>query len=426
MRGELVADEHASGGGSLRRYARISLLGAAAPAVIGVASVVLANVVGPADALAQMLAIWSVIGFLTLSDLGLMRTASQRVSNGEAGRHVVRSLSRSALSAGVLIGFVLLIFLATVGPSLEYPTLMITGLAVLPGLMLLQFPIVGALEATGSFTVVALNKGLNAVATYALPAAMLSIDGGGPVLELLTIITYRLVALFWTYRAIPRAVAPPMAPVAPKNDFYVWVAASSIIGPVFLYADRLAIGGLGAQDLWIFYSTTSEMLLRSYIVPTSLVAALFPWTVRGLTAFPERVATVYARWLPIATLVTAAITTPVALAFPDALFRTLGVSTNDTTQAKVAIAMMLAGTMVNWSSQAQIAIIHALNMHRGVFLAQLSLLAPYLIALYFAASSGVAAIAAAWLVRIVLNWICLYFMVDIGLKRHATRISEGD
>ena len=402
--------------GSLRRHARISVLGAVAPAAIGALSVVLGNLVGSASALAQMLAIWSVVGFLTLSDLGLMRTSAQRVSNGEDGRQVAKKLVRHSVAAGLVIGLALVAFLSIAGPDLKYPLPITVCLALLPPVMLAQFPVIGALEASGRFGIVAINKGLSAVTTYAAPAALLYFGDLGAVCGLAVMLVYRIFGLGWTYRALPHNPTGGHLDSTGAHNSYRWIAASSVIGPVFLYADRLAIGAFGPQSLWIFYSTVSEILLRSYIVPTSLVAALFPWTVRRLVTAPHEVSKIYARWLPAGTICAATLAALVAFLVPHELLTTLGVQEADLSAARVTAAVLVAGTAINWSSQAQIALLHALNLHRPVFVVQAIFLVPYLIALYVAMPSGIAAISAVWFSRIALNWVCLAAMIRAGLR----------
>ncbi|WP_460467309.1 MATE family efflux transporter [Calidifontibacter terrae] len=378
-------------------------------------SIIASNIFATGSNLATLLAVWSVIGFLTLSDLGLMRTASQRVSSGEPARHVVPDLARVAVASGGAVSIGLVGFLVLSGPALSYRPFAIALLALLPPVMLAQFPIVGALEASGQFGVVAANKSLSAVATYGIPAVALLLGDVGLIAGLGVIVGYRLIALVWTFGALPRG--EHQSNTRPNSSYFGWIAASSVIGPAFLYADRLFIAlGPGAREIWIYYTTTSEMLLRSYIVPTSIIAAIFPWTVRALSHGVNEVRRAYSRILPSITLVACTILVLAALAIPDRYFDWFGITGADLWGARTATGALLVGTALSWSSQAQIAMIQAAGGHREIVLGQLAMLPPFLIALWLSAPYGVVAVGLVWLLRVSANWIYLMLLVKARLR----------
>src|SRR5206468_5465849 len=55
-----------------------------------------------------------------------------------------------------------------------------------------------------------------------------------------------------------------------------WVTASSVILPINVYADRVLIGALLPLGALAVYTPAVEVVTRLEVVPTSLVAALFP------------------------------------------------------------------------------------------------------------------------------------------------------
>ncbi len=55
-----------------------------------------------------------------------------------------------------------------------------------------------------------------------------------------------------------------------------WVTVSSMISPVLVYADRFIIGGVLTVAAVTFYTAPHEVVTRLTILPTSLVATLFP------------------------------------------------------------------------------------------------------------------------------------------------------
>lgn len=55
-----------------------------------------------------------------------------------------------------------------------------------------------------------------------------------------------------------------------------WMTVSNVVGPLITYLDRFLIGALISVAAVTYYSTPYEVVTKLYIIPTALVAVLFP------------------------------------------------------------------------------------------------------------------------------------------------------
>ena len=195
-----------------------ALLGSVIPALIGaVATVYAVSELARADARA-VLVIWTVVGYLTLTDLGLTRSAATLVAGGTDARTAARALRPVSVTAGLVLSAGMLIFLQFSGSLREgVDGLAAAAVVPLPVLTTLTFPLLGAMEASGRFGLIALHKSLQSVVTYLIPPLLVAAEGLsslGPAV--LAILTYRLVAAFvlWWCLKTPAVVGP--APRRPR------------------------------------------------------------------------------------------------------------------------------------------------------------------------------------------------------------------
>lgn len=382
----------------------ISLSGSILPAAVGVFGTALL-LGAPQESSVVLLAAWSVLGYMTLTDLGLTRSASKMVSSGQADpATAIAELWRPAIPLGVAIGLVVAVLAVVVNPWLWL-------LLPIPLVSAMQFPLMGALEAQGRFDVLATQRLLNACLTYLLPAACavifpttvglavgLSLLSVGRVALFFVLRRQLRLPLFTTFRATFRA-----RPVKHGKGLVFWVGLSSILGPAFLYADRLALAAAGVPtEVWVFYVALSEILMKSYVLPSAVLSVAFPWlaaNARGHLKALRRAATL---WFPLGMLVGAVAAIAAGFLLPNAVFASIAPSAEQGDARLVAI-LLTAGTIVNWASQGYIALLQALDRQRFVAIAQICLVPAFVVGLFMASAAGsVVAIAAVALGRIAL------------------------
>lgn len=394
----------------------LSMGGSLMPALVAVAATVVANTRGDARTLVILLSIWTVGGYLTLTDFGLTRSAAKLVAEGGDPRAVIRRLRPVSLRVGAglsMIGATVLVVLGATHPTVP---VLLWFLVPLPLATALQFPLVGALEASGRFGVLAGHRLLNALSVYLGPALCVPLGKRGLILGLALMWSYRLAALGGLAAFLPRATPHPALsrPAEPLASIVGWIGLSSMLGPALLYLDRAFVPMTGAS-LWISYVSLSEILLRSYVIPASIMAVVFPWTVRRLRSDPAMVRRVFGTWLPVVTVGGALVAGGVLALSPDALYRAAGVGAASVGSARSVAVLLVVGTVINWSSQAQITLAQAAGAQRGVVLAQAALLIPFVACLAWGRTVGVVAVAAVWAGRIVLLWLILRWFASAAV-----------
>jgi O-antigen/teichoic acid export membrane protein len=89
----------------------------------------------------------------------------------------------------------------------------------------------------------------------------------------LAIFCFLCIRLFQPLKVTPRFRFTYLRDLA---SFGTWVTVSSIAGPLLVYMDRFMIGTLLTMTFVAYYSAPYEIVSRFMIVPSSLVATLFP------------------------------------------------------------------------------------------------------------------------------------------------------
>ncbi|WP_017201602.1 hypothetical protein [Microbacterium algeriense] len=382
---------------SPRRFVQnvvLSLSGSILPAFVGVAGTILLIRTSPSDASVAILTAWTLLGYLAISDLGLTRSASKLSSAGTAPVAAVGTLWRTALP----LGAVLMALMATMG-ALVSPWLLL--LIPVPLLTALQFPVAGALEARGQFAVLAGQRLINALTVYLIPplaVAVLGADRGVPLG--FTIILLGRMALFaYLFGHLGASLRATFGAMldrtrASQARLVFWVGLSSIIGPAFLYADRLAVGiGDFSDREWINYTSMSELLLKSYVIPSAVLAVVFPWLATRASAHLPLLRKLVSRWLPLTAVTGSVLVLIVGITFPQELL-TVAFPLAADPEGRVAMLILVIATGLNWISQVYIAILQGFDSQRTVALWQLALAIPFMAALLLASMSGSLAVVA--------------------------------
>jgi hypothetical protein len=397
----------------MRRRLVDSLLGGVLPAIVGVVATLMLTSMAAETPRVALLLVWTVLGFLSLTDFGLTRAASKLRSTLDLPQTaIIARLWRAAIPFG-LIGAVVL----SISALLPGNTGFAWALLPVPLIAAMQFPLVGVLEATGRFGYLAVHRVLNASFAYLVPAVVIVVFPDA-VLGAALFITLSRLALFLAMchrTRVPvvatlRQAASPATTGLRTGQLVGWLAVSSMLGPALLYADRLMLAGVdGTGGQWVFYVALSEIAMKTYIIPTALVAVLFPWLSMHAARLTGRRRRALRTWFPLASFPSAlAIATAIAVFVPDPVLQLLSVDTEWAMTARVIILLSVGATLLNWSSQIQIAVLHALEAHQFVGTFQLISAVPFLAALALATHlGGIIATAAVVFARVALTWLAL-------------------
>ena len=244
---------------------------------------------------------WVIIGYLTVLDIGVSRAAtkfvSEHLADGDLAstRQVVRTSIVANLGLGLAGGFAVVLsspllvhYVFRVNPGLEHQANLVfyaAGIAI--PVLLLQGIFRGILSSYQRFGWI---TGVNTVATtlqWGL-ACVLAWRGYNVSLVVFSTVLVRMLAAIG-YGAVLRTIlpnldffrTPDLVGLSKLVRFGSWVTVSQLVSPLLVYLDRVLIATFVSLRAVALYTVPYEMMTRLRVIPSSLVASLYP-------AFSER------------------------------------------------------------------------------------------------------------------------------------------
>ena len=277
------------------RYTSWNLVAVAVPIAVGLAAIpVLTRALGPARFGLLALA-WALLEYLAVFDFGLSRATLRHVAQRrQAHDPSLAGTVTASLAAQTALGAAAGILLALLAPTIVARVLRVPpelaleahrALLVLAATMpfvLLALGLRALLEAAERFDLAARVRAPASSATFAVPAIAAAAGATLPtILALLLVVRVVTCAASWAMvrRALPTvAIGRPRELASLRSLFGIggWMAVSSLLTPVFLYWDRLALGAVGGIVAVGLYAGAAELTLRLLMVPAVVVGAVFP------------------------------------------------------------------------------------------------------------------------------------------------------
>ncbi|WP_353687074.1 flippase [Thermodesulfovibrio sp. 3462-1] len=242
--------------------------------------------------------VWVIFGYFAIFDLGIGRATTKFVAEalGKGEENEIPHLVWIAVTIQVILGIVGALALIGITPLLverilKIPSDLIGEAKATFYVLALSLPVVfisgsfrGLLEAVQRFDLV------NAVT---VPASVLNyiltLIGIGLSLKLPGIVALILFSRFGVLAAFVMlnlrimpwlrkySVSFSLFSLFPRLfSFGGWVTVSGIVGPILVYLDRFLIGALISMSAVAYYTASYEAVTRLWIIPSSLVMALFP------------------------------------------------------------------------------------------------------------------------------------------------------
>ena len=307
------------------RNSALNLIGILLPLVLAVLAMPpLIRGLGPARFGILTLA-WAAIGYFGLFELGLSRALTQAVA------HRIGINQNGELPALVWTALLLLLVLGVVGAvavAAATPVLITRVLNVPPELRAEAIVSFYILAASLPFVVTTAGmRGLMeahqhfGVAT-ALRIPLVAFMLVGPLLILpfskslvaavLMLVAGRLIA--WVAHVLVclrryaylRQTSPILraAPIVPLLRFGGWTTLTNIVSPIMVYLDRFLIGALLPMAAVAQYVTPYEVVTKLTVIPSSVLAAIFPAFAATFSSDRHRMMHIYDRALRAVILLT--------------------------------------------------------------------------------------------------------------------------
>jgi O-antigen/teichoic acid export membrane protein len=425
------ANLHLTSGRLLARNTIWNLIGNGAPMIVAVFSIpVLIHGLGK-DRFGVLALAWALIGYASLFDMGLGRALTQLVAKklGEGEEQEVPILVWTSLLLMLVLGIAGTAIIATISPWLIHRALKIP--AEMQSEALHSFYLLG-LSVPVVITTSALRGLLEAYQRFAIINALRIPMGvfafAGPLLVLpfskslfavvAVLVAGRVIAwgahLLFCIKVTPllrQGIVWQRAAVGPLLRFGSWMTVTNIVGPLMVTFDRFVIGSVLSVGAVAYYTTPYEVVTKLWLIPSSLLAVMFPAFSTTFVQDRNRTAMLYGsavRYLllslfPLILLV-------VALA-PDGLKIWLG---NDFAQHSTRVLQWLAvGVFLNCLASVPFAVVQGAG--RPDLTAKLHLIElPIYFGGLFALTKmqGIEGAAIAWTGRVAIDAIALFVLAS--------------
>ncbi len=279
----------------IRRDTLLNLIGQTLPLAVA-ALTVPAIVAGLGSERFGVLALaWTVLGSFNVLDLALGRAVTKLSAEalGRVERHRLPAIVWNAVALQASLGGAAAVLFAAASPLLAGRVLHLAGpleaetqrtfllLAISFPLTLVTGCLRSLLEALRRFDLINLVRAPAGAATFAIP--WLALQAGWSLSAIVGLLVgFRAIVTAVHYllcrRALPELAGPRLdrAVLAALARFGGWVTAANSVPPLLILLDRFLLGSLVSLTAVAHFSVPYEMVFRLWVLPTSLLAAVFP------------------------------------------------------------------------------------------------------------------------------------------------------
>jgi O-antigen/teichoic acid export membrane protein len=292
-----------------------NLIGNGAPMIVAVFSIpILIRELGN-DRFGVLALAWALIGYASLFDLGLGRALTQLVAKklgaGEDGE--VPALVWTSLVLMLLLGLVGTLVAVLLSPWLVHRALTVpVGLQpeTLRSFYLLGLSIPAVISTTGLRGLLEAHQKFGLINALRIPMGVYLV--ASPLLVLpfsknlfpviAVLVTGRLIGcvahLLLCLRIVPALrgrISWHGASAGPLLRFGGWMTVSNIVSPLMITLDRFLIGALVSMAAVAYYATPFEVVTKLLLIPSALVAVMFPAFSTSFECDRNRTAILYGR-----------------------------------------------------------------------------------------------------------------------------------
>lgn len=303
----------------------LSLVGQGLPLIVGVVSIpFLLSGLGTAR-FGILTLVWVIIGYASVVDMGLGRALTQAISVrlGTEESSEIPLLIWTALVAIIALGLSGALLIVSGAPwiaadVLSVPDRLVGETLWTLYLLALSLPAViattglrGVLEAYQRFDLTTVLRVPMGIYSFLAPLVVLpfSVNLAHVVAVLvagrIVATAAHAAACFHVVPGLGISIRFSRRHLSSLLSFGGWLTVSNIVAPLMLYIDRFIVAGVLSIASVAYYATPYEMITKLWLVPTSVLAVMFPAFSASFTNDRERTATLYKRTLLVVLLLLA-------------------------------------------------------------------------------------------------------------------------
>lgn len=427
----LITPDKLTAGRVLARNTFFNILGQIIPVLVAIIAIPLLIKGLGKERFGVLAILWVIIGYFGLFDLGLGRALTQMVAEklGTKEHQDIPNLLWTSLLMMFFLGLFGAGIIAScsswlVCSALNIPAVLLSETRNSLYLIAVFLPIIisiptlrGLLEAHQRFDITSIIN--TAAGIYFLLAPLLVLFFSYRLLPIVGSLIVGRCLVFGVYLVCCFKVVPTLRlgiriklnMLRSLWGFGAWMTASNILSPLMSYFDRFIIGALISMSAVAFYVTPYEAVTKLWLIPGALMGVLFPafsssfLTDRLRTArlFQQGVKYIFLALFPITLLL-------VTLAF-EGLNLWLG---EEFAQHSARVVQWLtAGILINSLAFVPFGLLQGAgrpDLTAKVHMLELPL---YLLAIWFLLKAyGIEGVAIAWLLRVTLDAVILFFLVQ--------------
>lgn len=426
----------------LLKHSAYNLLGLGLPLLVAIFTIpVLIRGLGEAR-FGLLTLIWAVVSYFGLFDLGLGRALTQQLASvfarkehRKVGPLVGTSMVLIAI-LGVLAG-VLMAASATWGvnlihdvPDRQEAIDAVYAMALAMPFIVLTSGFRGILEARQAFGIVNLIRLPMGLFTFLGPLVVV-LFGEQARIDYIAwvLVAGRVIACavhaYYAWRVLPIERGPLiwradlLMPLCVSGG---WMTVSNIVGPLMGYLDRFVVGAFASAQAIAYYVTPQELISKLSIVPSALMAVLFPQFAQTSSEFSKATINMIER---AASLITAlCMPAFVLIALFSSEILTIWIDAQFARSAAQILALMAGGMLVNSISFIPLTWLQANDHSKKVALIHLIELPLFCLLLWGGLRElGIRGAAMAWVARILLD-ACLLWLTLASLESRLAKVAK--
>ena len=238
---------------------------------------------------------WGMVGYFGLFDIGLDNALTKLIAERIGQRsEEIRDLIYTGFVIMAATGVIGGVIFAALSHSLAYnwfrvPAALVHETAVVFCIFSLALPFVitsscfrGTLAAYQRFDLI--NRVQIAAGLFAFLSPVGVLLFSHNLVYIVGVLVVGKVLAWGAYLWMCFQVAPSLSflprarwkTVCPLVTFGGWMSLSALTDPIFLYSDRLVLGIVASVSAVAYYATPFDMVVRLWLIPDALNAALFP------------------------------------------------------------------------------------------------------------------------------------------------------
>ncbi len=372
---------------------------------------------------------WTIVGYMSLFDLGLGRALTQLVAGrlGTGQKQGIAPLVWTSLLLIFGLGMAGGAVLALLSPWLVRDVLRIPEalqVETLRASYLLagSIPFVvhttglrGILEALQRFGLINAVRIPMGVLTYLGPLLVLSFSRSlFPVVAVLVAGRFFawLMHLWLCLRVMPElchGIGLERSEVGPLIRFGSWITVSNLVGPLMVYLDRFLIGSLVSIASVAYYATPFDVVTRLWLIPGAVGGVLFPAFAASFAQDRSRTAFFLGRGIKYVFLVLFPLTLIIVTFAHEGLALWLG---NEFARNSTRVLQWLAvGVFINSLALIPFTLVQGVGRPDLTSKLHLIELPFYLLAAYWAIGAyGVGGAAIVWVMRVAVDAFILFMI----------------